>query len=88
MTTGSGDYLQVLLKQAEAEEAFLDRIRQTESVEASGIATRPASPSIVSLMITKRQRAELHERGFSDEAIRSMTPAEAHAQLGMAKQSP
>jgi hypothetical protein len=35
----------------------------------------------VSFMITAAQRAALRERGHTDEQIRSMTPAEAHAEL-------
>ena len=37
----------------------------------------------VSLIITQAQRAVLRERGYSDEAIHTMTPAEAHGHLGM-----
>ena len=36
----------------------------------------------IPLLITKRQRAELSARGFSDEGIRAMTPTEAHQHLG------
>ncbi len=41
------------------------------------------APAAVSLMITRRQKAELGALGFSDEAIREMTPAEAHRHLGL-----
>lgn len=75
------EYLRMLLNQAAAEEAFLDRVSRTMDTEPNGTATGPA----VSLMITSRQRAELRELGFSDEAIREMTPAEAHEKLGLAK---
>jgi hypothetical protein len=37
----------------------------------------------VSLMITQRQKADLRERGYSDEQIRDMTPEEAHRVLGL-----
>ena len=37
----------------------------------------------VSLIITQAQRAQLRERGYSDEAIHTMTPAEAHRHLGV-----
>lgn len=74
---GTDDYLRALLGQAAAEEAFLDGLRRPAN-------DPPPSPA-VSLMITNRQRAELRALGFSDEAIRRMTPAEAHGQLGLTK---
>jgi hypothetical protein len=36
-----------------------------------------------SLMITQRQKADLRDRGYSDEQIRDMTPNEAHRVLGL-----
>ena len=42
-----------------------------------------AAQQPVSLIITQAQRAVLRERGYSDEAIRTMTPAEAHGHLGL-----
>ncbi len=42
-----------------------------------------AAHQSVSLIITRAQRADLRERGYSDEAIRTMTPAEAHRHLGL-----
>lgn len=36
----------------------------------------------VSFLITHHQRAELRERGFTDDQIRTMTPEEAHRLLG------
>ncbi len=59
---------------------------QPTSAAGEGLPTddRPAPEGVgISLMITKRQKASLHERGFSDEAIREMTPAEAHKHLGV-----
>lgn len=41
-----------------------------------------ASPP-VSLMITNRQRADLRALGFTEDAIRVLTPAEAHRHLGL-----
>ncbi|MET3693773.1 hypothetical protein ABID43_003324 [Methylobacterium goesingense] len=32
-------------------------------------------------MITQRQRGRLRDLGFTEDAIRSMTPAEAHERL-------
>ncbi len=43
----------------------------------------PSPPAAVSLMITRRQKEQLRRMGFSDETIREMTPAEAHASLGL-----
>lgn len=40
-------------------------------------------PSAVSLMITRRQKQLLRDLGFSEGEIREMTPAEAHAHLGL-----
>jgi hypothetical protein len=36
-----------------------------------------------SLMITRRQKADLRERGYTDEQIQDMTPNEAHRVLGL-----
>lgn len=41
----------------------------------------PAEAGTVAFMITKRQRAQLRDRGFSDDAVAAMTPAEAHQHL-------
>lgn len=72
---GTDDYLRALLGQAAAEDAFLERLRAP--------ANDPPPGPAVSLMITARQRAELRALGVSEEAIRRMTPAEAHARLGL-----
>ncbi|CAO4194115.1 hypothetical protein [Methylorubrum extorquens] len=77
------DYLRMLLNQAAAEEAFLDRVGCAEDAKPNETATMPATSPAVSLMITNRQRTELRELSFSDEAIRQMTPAEAHEHLGL-----
>jgi hypothetical protein len=42
-----------------------------------------ASQARVSLMITQQQKADLRERGYSDEQIRDMKPEEAHKVLGL-----
>ena len=83
--SGTDEYLRALLHQAAEEEAFLDGLRQANDLQQSPAATAAASPPSVSLMITNQQRAELRELGFSDESIRTMTPAEAHAHLGLSK---
>lgn len=74
-------YLRALINQTAAEEAFFDSLRLANDLQSSAAAPVPA----VSLMITSRQRTELRERGVSDESIRLMSPAVAHAQLGLAK---
>ncbi len=80
---GTDDYRRLPLNQAAAEEAFLDGVGQAEDAELNATGTAPATPPAVSLMITNRQRAALRELGFSEEAIRQMTPAEAHGKLGL-----
>jgi hypothetical protein len=42
----------------------------------------------VSLMITRRQKVDLRERGYSDEQIREMKPEEAHRLLGLIARQP
>ena len=51
--------------------------------DGSVAAVDMAAHQPVSLIITRAQRADLRERGYSDEAIRTMTPAEAHRHLGV-----
>lgn len=53
---------------------------QASQSEPSPSDDLPHQP--VSLMITRAQRAMLRERGHTDEAIRTMTPAQAHEHLG------
>ncbi|WP_375454387.1 hypothetical protein [uncultured Methylobacterium sp.] len=81
------DYLRALLDQAAAEDAFIARLRQAGEVQPSDAAAPASSAPAVSLMITNQQRVGLRERGFTDEAVRLMTPAEAHARLGLGKPS-
>lgn len=87
LMVGTDDYFRTLLDQAAAEEAFLDGLRQPEDARPNGVAAPLAAVPSVSLMITNRQRAALRELGFSDEAVRLMTPAEAHGHLGLSKPS-
>lgn len=42
-----------------------------------------AAKTGVSLMITRQQKADLRERGYTDEQIRDMKPEEAHKVLGL-----
>ena len=41
----------------------------------------PDAPPGVPLLITRRQRAELRDLGFTDDDIHVMTPDEAHRRL-------
>jgi hypothetical protein len=82
------DYLRALLDQAAAEEAFFGNLGQANDAQSSASATAPAPAPVVSLMITNQQRAELRERGFAEEAIRQMTPTEAHEHLGLTTPNP
>jgi hypothetical protein len=50
--------------------------------------TRKAPPAGVSLMITRQQKADLRERGYSDNQIRDMKPEEAHRVLGLIERQP
>lgn len=81
---GMDDNHRRFLNQVAAEEAFLDRVGLADDAEPHATGTAPATSPAVSLMITNRQRAALRELGFSEEAIRQMTPAEAHGKLGLA----
>lgn len=45
--------------------------------------TSTAPLAVFSLMITRRQKADLRERGYTDAQIRDMTPDEAHRVLGL-----
>jgi hypothetical protein len=47
--------------------------------------TSEAPRAWVSLMITRRQKADLREQGYSDQQIRDMKPGEAHRVLGLIK---
>jgi len=42
-----------------------------------------ALPAGVSLMITRQQKADLRELGYTDDQIRDMKPEEAHRVLGL-----
>ena len=47
------------------------------------LAARRPPPTGVSLLITHHQKAELRERGYTDDQIHDMTPTEAHRLLGL-----
>jgi hypothetical protein len=47
------------------------------------LAARRPPPTGVSLLITHPQKAELRERGYTDDQIHDMTPTEAHRLLGL-----
>ena len=79
------DYLRALLRQAAEEEAFLGGLRRGAAAHPKPAPAAPVPPPAVSLMITNRQRAELRARGVSDDAVRQMSPAQAHALLGLSE---
>jgi hypothetical protein len=55
------------------------------SAETTNKVPSPSeSNAQVSFSITKSQKAQLRERGHSDEKIAKMKPAEAHKILGLA----
>jgi hypothetical protein len=47
------------------------------------LAARKPPTTAVSFLITHHQKAELRERGFTDDQIHTMTPEEAHRLLGL-----
>jgi|SRR5215469_9198915 hypothetical protein len=47
------------------------------------LSVRERSSTGASFMITHRQKAELRDRGFTDDQIYTMTPEEAHRLLGL-----
>lgn len=69
----------------------VDPIPPLEPANDAAASVRPGevpsseSPSAaaLSLMITRRQKEQLRAGGFSEAEIREMTPAEAHAHLGV-----
>ena len=54
-----------------------------DSLSESAELTSKVPLAGFSLMITRRQKADLRERGYADEQIRDMTPNEAHRVLGL-----
>lgn len=54
----------------------------TAAIQSSLPETGTTTQQPISLIITQAQRAALRELGYSDEAIHTMTPAEAHKHLG------
>lgn len=55
------------------------------TVEGCSAGTGMTQDRPVALIITQAQRAALRKRGYSDAAIRDMTPVDAHKQLGLAR---
>lgn len=51
--------------------------------DAAEAAAEAAPSPAVSLMITRRQKGALRDLGVTEDEIRHMTPAEAHARLGL-----
>ncbi|POR40841.1 hypothetical protein [Methylobacterium sp. V23] len=80
MVEGDDDLLRFLDRDA-AGVAFSERVANAMLVDKK-VST---APHAISLMITNRQRGDLHTLGFSEHAIRRMTPVEAHGHLGLNK---
>ncbi|GJD76000.1 hypothetical protein CFIICLFH_4247 [Methylobacterium goesingense] len=78
MTMESDDDLLRFLDRDEAEAVFRERRARADDDRPE---TRAARSPAISLMITQRQRGRLRDLGFTEDAIRSMTPAEAHERL-------
>ena len=55
----------------------------SESNVESGSADAPSPEARVSFFITQAQKAQLREKGYSDDEIAQMKPAEAHRILGL-----
>jgi hypothetical protein len=47
------------------------------------MAATPSPKAQVSFFITQAQKAQLREKGYSDDQIAQMKPAEAHRILGL-----
>ena len=52
-------------------------------VSEASITPHPEAETGMSFIITKAQKAELRRRGYTEEQIREMKPAEAHRALGL-----
>ena len=55
----------------------------SESNVEDAIAATPSPKAQVSFFITQAQKAQLREKGYSDDQIAQMKPAEAHRILGL-----
>lgn len=84
MVEGDDDLLRFLDRDA-AGVAFSERVANATDTAMSVDQKVSTPPHAISLMITNRQRADLHTLGFSEHAIRRMTPVEAHGHLGLNK---
>ena len=65
-------------------QSSMDRRDPEDAAAAESITVEVGTPAQqpISLIITRAQRALLRERGYSDETIHTMTPAQAHRHLG------
>jgi len=55
----------------------------SESNVEAGTEAPPSPEAQVSFFITQAQKAQLRERGYTDDQIAHMKPAEAHQILGL-----
>jgi hypothetical protein len=77
----SGDVDETML---EALEDYVKRQKKRLGRPAAGQPNGSArEPARVSLMITQEQKQRLREMGYAEEAIKVMTPEEAHKTLGV-----
>jgi hypothetical protein len=67
---------------------YLDQLRRSLEQELGLIPmdtakVAPVAQDGISLVITREQREKLRERGFTEQQIHNMTPAQAHQHLGL-----
>ncbi len=65
---------------------YLECLRKSLEQDLGLVPPEPAQALLaascsISLIITQEQREKLRENGFTEEEIRTMTPAQAHARL-------
>ncbi len=63
------------------------RVAANENGNVQTLKPSEASPGMP-LLITRMQRAQLRDRGFSDDDIRGMTPLDAHRHLAGERAAP
>ena len=54
-----------------------------QGIFANPMTAHKEAEAGISFIITKAQKAELQQRGYSEEQIREMTPEDAHRALGL-----
>jgi hypothetical protein len=64
-------------------EAILRRLTAQKPRQHTPLSSEGSPSTGVSFLITHHQKAELRERGLTDDQINTMTPEEAHRLLGL-----